>query len=51
MQETPPADPALRLEREGEIAFIVADNPARMNALTAAMWKALPELLAEAGRR
>jgi enoyl-CoA hydratase/carnithine racemase len=48
MQDTPPVAAALRLEREGEIAFIVADNPARMNALTAAMWKALPEALAEA---
>ena len=47
MQDTPPAA-ALRLEREGEIAFIVADNPARMNALTAAMWKAVPELVGEA---
>jgi len=50
MQDTPPAAAALRLEREGEIAFIVADNSARMNALTAAMWKALPELVAEAAR-
>jgi enoyl-CoA hydratase len=50
MQDSPPAAAALRLEREGEIAFIVADNPSRMNALTAAMWKALPDLLAEAGR-
>jgi enoyl-CoA hydratase/carnithine racemase len=50
MQDTPPVAAALRLEREGEIAFIVADNPARMNALTAAMWKAVPERLAEAER-
>lgn len=42
---TPPA--TLRIERDGDIAWIVADNPARMNALTAAMWKALPGLLAE----
>ncbi len=48
MQDIPPAEAVLRLQREGEIAFIVADNPARMNALTAAMWKALPELVAEA---
>ncbi len=48
MQDTPPADAALRLEREGEIAFIVAENPSRMNALTAAMWKALPQALAAA---
>jgi enoyl-CoA hydratase/carnithine racemase len=50
MQDTPPADAALRLERAGEIAYIVADNPSRMNALTAAMWKALPEALAAAER-
>ena len=43
---TPPA--TLRIDRDGEIAWIVADNPARMNALTAAMWKALPGLLTEA---
>jgi enoyl-CoA hydratase/carnithine racemase len=45
---TPP--PTLRIERDGEIAWIIADNPARMNALTASMWKALPDLLAEAER-
>ena len=43
---TPPA--TLRFECDGEIAWIIADNPARMNALTAAMWKALPNLLAQA---
>jgi enoyl-CoA hydratase/carnithine racemase len=48
MQDNPPAPAALRLEREGWIAFIIADNPSRMNALTAAMWKALPDLVAEA---
>ena len=40
----------LRLERDGEIAWIIADNPARMNALTALMWKTLPDLLADAER-
>jgi len=45
---TPPA--TLRLERDGEIAWIIADNPARMNALTATMWKALPGLIADAER-
>ncbi len=50
MQDTPPAAAVLRFEREGEIAFIVADNPARMNALTAAMWKSLPDALGEAER-
>ncbi len=40
--------PELRLVRDGEIGFVIASNPARMNALTAAMWKALPGAIAEA---
>lgn len=40
--------PKLQLVSDSEIAWIIADNPARMNALTAEMWKALPHLLAEA---
>jgi enoyl-CoA hydratase len=50
MQDTPPAAAALRLERDGDIAFIIADNPARMNALTAAMWAAVPDAVANAER-
>jgi enoyl-CoA hydratase/carnithine racemase len=50
MQDTPPSAAALRLEKDGDIAFLIADNPARMNALTAAMWKALPDRMAEAER-
>jgi enoyl-CoA hydratase/carnithine racemase len=46
--QDPPAAPSLRLDRDGEIGFLVADNPARMNALTAAMWAALPGLIAAA---
>ncbi len=42
------ANPALRYAKDGAIAWITADNPARMNALTAAMWKALPEAVAAA---
>jgi enoyl-CoA hydratase len=48
---TPMADDTtaeLRLEREGGIAFLVIHNPARLNALTSAMWAALPGLLARA---
>lgn len=41
-----PAD--LRLEKEGPLAFVVADNAGRMNAFTAAMWRALPLRIAEA---
>jgi enoyl-CoA hydratase/carnithine racemase len=48
MQDSPPAAAALRLERQGEIGVIIADNPSRMNALTASMWKAVPEVVAEA---
>jgi enoyl-CoA hydratase len=40
--------PRLRYEKEGAIAWITADNPARMNALTAAMWEAFPGALAQA---
>lgn len=45
-----PQTSTLRLERDGAVAFIVADNPTRMNALTAAMWKAVPDLVGEAER-
>lgn len=38
----------LRFSREGGIAWIVADNPKRMNAFTAGMWGALPGLLRDA---
>lgn len=43
-----PQTPELRLEREGGLAFLILDNPARLNALTASMWAALPRLIAEA---
>ncbi len=40
--------PELRLERDGGIAFLVIDNPARLNALTSGMWASIPRLMAEA---
>lgn len=40
--------PQLRLERDGGLAFLVLDNPARLNALTSDMWAAVPRILAEA---
>lgn len=43
-----PPTPTLRLTIEGPLAWIVADNPSRMNAFTAGMWEALPTLMAEA---
>jgi enoyl-CoA hydratase/carnithine racemase len=48
MTDPAPAKPELRLEKEGAIAWIVADNPARMNAFTSGMWKAVPELVGAA---
>jgi enoyl-CoA hydratase/carnithine racemase len=38
----------LRLERDGAVARLVIDRPAKRNAMTLAMWEALPALLAEA---
>src|SRR6185436_19748698 len=48
MQGTPSDTPELRLERDGDIGFVVASNPARMNAFTAGMWKSVPEVIAAA---
>jgi enoyl-CoA hydratase/carnithine racemase len=47
-QITEVADPTLRYATHGAIAWITADNPARMNALTAAMWRAIPGAIAQA---
>ena len=38
----------LRYVKDGAIAWLVADNPTRMNALNSAMWKALPEAVGTA---
>ncbi|PKP92447.1 MAG: enoyl-CoA hydratase [Alphaproteobacteria bacterium HGW-Alphaproteobacteria-16] len=38
----------LRLERDGAVARLLIDRPAKRNAMTQAMWEALPPLLAEA---
>jgi enoyl-CoA hydratase len=40
--------PALRLERDGGLAILVLDNPARLNALTSGMWASVPRLIGEA---
>ena len=48
MQNTPTEAPNLRLDRQGDIGFVIASNPARMNAFTAGMWKAVPQVLAAA---
>ncbi|MFA5901366.1 MAG: enoyl-CoA hydratase [Hyphomicrobium sp.] len=48
MQAAPSDQPELHLERDGDIGFITASNPARMNAFTAAMWDAVPRRIAAA---
>ncbi len=48
MQAPPAETPELRLERDGDIGFVIASNPARMNAFTAGMWKSVPEVIAAA---
>jgi enoyl-CoA hydratase/carnithine racemase len=48
MAEVKSDGPALRYAKDGAIAWITADNPARMNALTGAMWRALPATVATA---
>jgi enoyl-CoA hydratase/carnithine racemase len=42
------ADEAVYLTREGAAAHLVLNKPAKRNALSEAMWRAIPELLAEA---
>ncbi len=41
-------NPELRLERDGGLAVLVIDNPARLNALTSLMWAAIPRLIGAA---
>ncbi|HET8729446.1 MAG TPA: enoyl-CoA hydratase-related protein [Alphaproteobacteria bacterium] len=40
--------PSIRLIRDGAVATLVLDRPDKHNAMTFAMWRALPELVAEA---
>lgn len=40
--------PSLDLEIDGAIAWIVMNNPGRLNALSANMWRALPDHIASA---
>ncbi len=42
------ATPNTTLDRDGAIAWLSLENPSRMNALTGAMWAAIPALIAEA---
>jgi len=48
MHDAPPEKPELRLERSGDIGFVIASNPTRMNAFSAGMWQAVPRLIADA---
>src|SRR4029078_6564601 len=48
MPEAEGVGPALRYTKDGAIAWIAADNPTRMNALTASMWQAVPDAIAAA---
>lgn len=42
------ASPSLIYHKDGAIGWLIADNPARMNALTASMWDAIPGAIAKA---
>ena len=42
------ASPTVRFEREGNLARLTLSNPARRNAVSYGMWRAIPELLARA---
>lgn len=48
MADTRGEEPALRYAKDGAIAWIIADNPSRMNALTGTMWGALPDAVGAA---
>ena len=43
-----PTPAALTYSQDGPVAWITLENSARMNALTSAMWKALPDMVAKA---
>lgn len=48
--KTLPEGERIALESKGPICWITFDNPKRMNALNAAMWSALPDLIKTAER-
>jgi enoyl-CoA hydratase/carnithine racemase len=37
----------LRVERDGAIGRMVFDNPARRNAISGDMWRAIPQAMAQ----
>lgn len=44
----PSHGPSIDYVKQGQVASIVLNNPARMNALTSHMWAAIPDLIARA---
>lgn len=41
------SEPRLRVERDGPIGRMVLDSPARRNAISAGMWRAVPQAMGE----
>jgi enoyl-CoA hydratase/carnithine racemase len=41
------SEPRLRVERDGPIGRLVLDNPARRNAISAGMWRAIPGAMSQ----
>ncbi len=48
MHDDTASGPILRYQRSGQVALLTAANPQRMNAMTAAMWRMLPDHVARA---
>jgi enoyl-CoA hydratase/carnithine racemase len=48
MRTASPPDQTVYLDRQGDIVRLVLNRPEKRNAVTQAMWEAIPELLAEA---
>lgn len=46
--DAPDTRPDIRYEKDGRIAWLTLYNPTRLNALTADMWRALPDRIAMA---
>lgn len=41
------APPRLRAERDGPIGYVIFDSPARRNAISGDMWRAIPQAMSE----
>lgn len=41
------SEPKLRVERDGAVGFAIFDSPARRNAISGSMWRAIPKAMAE----